>query len=347
MAELAGIGILGVGSFVPARLLTNEEVESSTGQPPGTIEQKTGVRQRYIASEDDEASTMSAAAAQAALEQAKIKAEDLDLILGCTFTADYLMPAMACKVHQLIGAKNAGAFDLMANCTTFQVGLTVAADRLRADPTMKYALVVGTALMSRYIDWTDAESSMYFGDGSGAAVVGRVPEGYGFISQALFTQSQAYEAVRVRGGSSARRDRGADVTRAYIELNGLDVWKFAAQYQPIVIRRALEKAGLTTADVDFFIFHQANYHLINYLMRKMKVPTDRTYINLDRLGNTAEASLAIALSDAARAGRLKHGDLVVISGVGAGFTFGASVLRWYDPNSVFGTPTETIDGSKS
>lgn len=346
MAEMTGIGILGVGSFVPSRLVTNEEVEASTGLPVGTIEQKTGVRQRYIASDDEDASGMSAAAALAALAQAKVLAEELDLILGCTFTADYLMPALACKIHQMIGAKKAGAFDLMANCTTFQVGLGVAADRLRADPTLHYALVVGTAVMSRYVDWKDPDSAMYFGDGAGAAVVGRVPEGYGFIAHELFTQSQAYEAVRVRGGSSARRDRSADIMRTYIELNGLDVWKFAAQYQPIVVRRALEKAGKTAADVDFFIFHQANYHLINYLMRKMKVPMERTYINLDRLGNTAEASLAIALSEAARGGRLKHGDLVVISGVGAGFTFGASVLRWYDPMSIFFAPDQQSDGKR-
>lgn len=344
MADMAGIGILGVGSYVPSRRVTNEEVEAGTGLPPGTIEQKTGIRQRYVAGGDEDASGMSVAAALAAMAQAKVPAEELDLILGCSFTADYLMPALACKIHQMIGAKKAGAFDLMANCTTFQVGLSVAADRLRADPAMSYALVVGTAVMSRYVNWKDPNSAIYFGDGAGAAVVGRVPEGYGFIAHDVFTQSQAYEAVRVRGGSSARRDGNADVMRAYIEMNGLDVWKFAAQFQPIVVRRALEKAGKTAADVDFFIFHQANYHLINYLMQKMKVPIERTYINLDRLGNTAEASQAIALAEAARAGRLKHGDLVVISGVGAGFTFGASVLRWYDPFSSFAAPDPQRDG---
>lgn len=344
MAETAGIGILGVGSYVPLRLVTNAEVETSAGLPPGTIEQKTGVRQRYVASDGEDASGMSTAAALQALAQANVSAEQLDLILGCTFTADYLMPALACKIHQMIGAKKAGAFDLMANCTTFQVGLCVAADRLRADPAMRHALVVGTAVMSRYVDWKDPDSAMYFGDGAGAAVVGRVPEGYGFIAHDLFTHSQAYDSVRVRGGSSARRATNADVVRSYIEVNGLDVWKFAAQFQPIVVRRVLEKAGKTAADVDFFIFHQANYHLIQYLMKKMKVPMDRTYINLDRLGNTAEASLAIALSEAARGGRLKHGDLVVISGVGAGFTFGASLLRWYDPLNAFCTPDPQRDG---
>ena len=328
-----GVGILGLGSYVPARIMTNAEVEASTGLPPGTIEQKTGIRQRRVVGDDEVASEMAAAAATEALGQAGITAAELDLILGCTFSADYVMPALACKIHQVLGAKKAGAFDLMANCTAFQVGLSVASDRLKSDPSLNYALVVGAAIVSRYLDWTDPNSAIYFGDGVGAAVVGRVPEGYGFLAHEVFTHSQAYEAVRLRGGSSARLNSARpNGVNAYLEMNGLDVWKFAAQYQPVAMRRALEKAGKTLADVDFFIFHQANFHLIDYIMRKLKIPSDRTFINVGELGNTAEASMAIALTEAARQKRLKDGDLVVISGVGAGFTFGASVMRWYDPH---------------
>src|ERR1043165_5254104 len=332
-----GVGILGLGSYVPSRIMTNAEVEKSTNLPPGTIEQKTGIRERRVVSDDETASGMAAAAATEALQEAGVGAADLDLILGCTFSADYVMPALACKIHQMLGARKAGAFDLMANCTAFQVGVSVAADRLRADPTLNNALVVGSAIVSRYLDWTDPNSAIYFGDGVGAAVVGRVPEGYGFLAHEVFTHSQAYEAERLRGGSSARLNaaRPNGVT-AYLEMNGLDVWKFAAQYQPVAMRRALEKAGKTLADADFFIFHQANFHLIDYIMRKLKIPSDRTFINVTELGNTAEASMAIALTEAVRQKRLKHGDLVVISGVGAGFTFGASVMRWYDSNATGG-----------
>jgi 3-oxoacyl-[acyl-carrier-protein] synthase-3 len=137
--------------------------------------------------------------------------------------------------------------------------------------------------------------------------------------------------VRLRAGSSHRHLATAGTAPAFIEMNGLDVWKQAAQYQPIVIRRVLEKIGKTAEDVDFFIFHQANLHLIQYIVGKMKLSMERTYMNVDRLGNTADASMAIALSEAVELGRIKHGDLVVLSGVGAGFTFGASVLRWYAP----------------
>jgi len=329
-----GVGILGLGSYVPSRIMTNAEVEASTGLPPGTIEQKTGIRQRRVVGDDETASDMAASAATEALSHAGIAAGELDLILGCTFSADYVMPALACKIHQVLGAKKAGAFDLMANCTAFQVGLSVASDRLKADPTLNHALVVGAAIVSRYLDWTDPNSAIYFGDGVGAAVVGRVPAGYGFLAHEVFTHSQAYEAVRLRGGSSARLNAARpNGINAYLEMNGLDVWKFAAQYQPVAMRRALEKAGKTLADADFFIFHQANFHLIDYIMRKLKIPTDKTFINVGELGNTAEASMAIALTEAVRQKRLKDGDLVVISGVGAGFTFGASVMRWYDPHA--------------
>jgi 3-oxoacyl-[acyl-carrier-protein] synthase III len=332
-----GVGILGLGSYVPARIVTNAEVEASTGLAPGTIEQKTGIRQRRVVGDDETASAMAVSAATEAMREAGITAEHLDLVLGCTFSADYVMPALACKVHQMLGAKKAGAFDLMANCTAFQVGLSVASDRLKSDPALNHALVIGAAIVSRYLDWTDPNTAIYFGDGVGAAVVGRVPEGYGFLAHEVFTHSQAYEAVRLRGGSSARLNAARpNGVSAYLEMNGLDVWKFAAQYQPVALRRALEKAGKTLADADFFIFHQANFHLIDYIMRKLKIPADRTFINVGELGNTAEASMAIALTEAVRQKRLKHGDLVVISGVGAGFTFGASVMRWYDPHATGG-----------
>ena len=214
------------------------------------------------------------------------------------------------------------------------MGLSVASGPPKADPSLNHALVVGAAIVSRYLDWTDPNTAIYFGDGVGAAVVGRVPEGYGFLAHEVFTHSQAYEAVRLRGGSSARLNSARpNGVNAYLEMNGLDVWKFAAQYQPVAMRRALEKAGKTLADADFFIFHQANFHLIDYIMRKLKIPSERTFINVGELGNTAEASMAIALTEAARQKRLKDGDLVVISGVGAGFTFGASVMRWYDPHT--------------
>lgn len=328
---MSGVGVVGVGRYVPSKVITNEDVERWTKIPAATITEKTGVVRRYIAEDGETASGMSAAAARQALESAGVAPEQLGLVVGCTFTGDYVYPAMACKVQGLIGATNAGAFDVMANCTGFQVGLGVAADRMRTDPTITHSLVVGTALQSRFINWSDPESAIYFGDGSGAAILGRVPDGYGVLSNEVFTNPVVFEAVRLRGGGSSHPMRPDNVHQGlqYYEMNGLEVWKQVVQFQPRVIRRVLEKIGKTTADVDFFIFHQANLRLIEFLMAKMKQPMSRTFTNVAEIGNTADASLAIALADAVQAGRIKRGDLVVISGVGAGFTFGATALRWY------------------
>ena len=320
-----------MGKALPGKLLTNDTVETNAGMPPGSIEQKTGIKSRYIAEADDTCSGLAAQASRQALTASGVTADQIGLILGCTFTADYVMPALACKVHQILGTKQAAAFDIMANCTAFQIGLNVAADKMQCDESISHALVIGAALQSRFVNWKDANSSIYFGDGAGAAVLGRVPHGYGFLAHDAFSNTAVYESVRIRGGGSSYPMRAENVGELlnYYEIHGMDVWKQVIQNQPIVIKRVLRKAGLALGDVDFFIFHQANLHLITYLMGKMKVPMDRTYTNVAEIGNTAEASMAIALCEAAEKTLIKKGDVVLVSGVGAGFTFGASVMRWY------------------
>ncbi len=331
MAKKRSIGILGVGKCIPKTLLTNDEVEKKSGLPIGAIEAKTGIKKRYVASELETASGLSAIACEKALNSAKINSDQVSSIIACTFTADYVMPALACKVHQLLVAKNASAFDVMANCTGFQVGLNLISDRLIADPTESYGLVLGAALQSRFVNWSDPNSCMYFGDGFGAAVIGDVPEGYGFLSHDTLTNSSVYESVRIRGGGSSfpLRPENINSNLNYYEINGMEVWKQVVQHQPKIIKSALAKAGLNINDVDFFIFHQANMNLISYLMGKMKMPMNKTYTNVAEIGNTAEASMAIALCEAVEMNKIKTGDIVVISGVGAGFTYGATVMRWW------------------
>ena len=332
MNEKRPIGILGLGKCIPSRCMTNEEVEKKCGLPLGTIESKTGVKARYIAEENQTASELSTVACREALHSAKLTPEKIDTLIACTFTADYVMPALACKVHQLLGTKNAAAFDLMANCTAFQVGLNVMADCLACETSKNYGVVLAAALHSRFINWTDPESCMYFGDGFGAAVLGPVPAGYGFLAHDVFTNSSVYESVRIRGGGSSYPLRPENICEKlnYYEINGMDVWKQVVQNQPVVMRNALAKAGLKINDVDFFIFQQANFHLIKYLMEKMKLGMEKTHTNVAEIGNTAEASMAIALCEAVQLRKIKKGDIVLISGVGAGFTFGASVMRWWE-----------------
>lgn len=329
--EDRGIGVIGVGKYLPAKILRNEEVEARCHLPAGTVQEKTGVLSRHIAADDETASAMSASAAKQALEMAGIHPEQIGLIICCTFTGDYIYPALACKVQELIGAKNAGSFDVMANCTSFQVGLMLASDRMKVDPSLKYALVIGTALQSRYINWSDPESAMYFGDGAGAAILGAVPADYGILASDVFTNSTVFEAVRLRGGGSSHPMRADNIHEGlqYYEMNGMEVWKQVMQNQPKAIKRALGKIGKTTDDGDFFIFHQANLNLIKFIMGRMKQPMEKTFTNVDEIGNTADASLAIALYEAVVQQHIKRDHLVIISGVGAGFTFGASVIRWY------------------
>ena len=326
-----GVGIAGVGKYLPEDIITNEQLEKSSGIKASDIEAKTGIRERRKVKDGQTASEMSAIAAKRALAMAGVSAEQLSLIVTCTFTGDYVYPAVSCKIAEMIGAKTAGAFDLLANCTGFQVGLGVVSDRMLVDPTCEYALLLGTALQSRFINYKDAASSIYFGDGVGAAVLKKVPEGYGVLSNSVSTNGKVFDSVRMRGGGSSFPMRPENINDGlqFYEIDGMEVWKQVVQFQPKEILRSLAKIDKKVEDVDFFIFHQANLRLIEYLMGKMKLPMSKTFTNIEQYGNTADASQAIALCDAVTAGLLKRDDLVVISGVGAGFTFGSTVLRWH------------------
>lgn len=328
---MKGIGITGVGKYIPTRLMSTKDVAAKCGSTADWILERTGIETRYFVEDTDTASGISAKAAQQALVNAGIEAGDLDLIIGCTFSGDYVFPAMAVKVQDLLKARNAGAFDIMANCTGFQIGLTTAFDRMKVDETLNHILVLGTAVQSPYLNWSEAETCMFFGDGAGAAIVSRVPEGYGMLSSQTNCNGRVFDAVRLRGGGSSfpLTKENIDQGLQYYEMDGMETWKQLIQHQPVAIRQALEKAGLTIQDVDMFIFHQANLKLIQYLMGKMKLPMDKTFTNVEKYGNTADASLALALCEAVQEGKIKKNHHVVISGVGAGYIFGAAVIKWY------------------
>ena len=326
-----GVGIAGVGKFLPEGVITNEDICKNISMDPADIEKKTGIRTRRKAGDELRASDMAAEAARRAIVHAGINPEQIGLVVTCTFTGDYVYPAVSCRIQELIGAKNAGSFDVMANCTGFQVGLGVVADRMLLDPTIEYAVVIGSALQTRFINYKDPNSCIYFGDGAGAVVLKKVPKGYGILSNHIFTNGKVFDSVRMRGGGSSFPLRPENINQdlQYYELDGMEVWKQVIQYQPKTIKRSLEKANLSLEQVDFFIFHQANLRLIEFLMNKMKMPMSKTFTNVEKYGNTADASQAIALCDAVMNGQVKKDDIVVITGVGAGFTFGSTVLRWY------------------
>jgi len=326
-----GVGILGVGHYIPSIEFSNQEIEEKSKLSAKIIIEKTGIQTRYVVDDKESASAMSVEAARKAIAMAQILPEQVGQVICCTFAGDYVFPAMACKVQEELGAKYAGAFDVMANCTGFQVGLGVLSDRMYCDSDVKYGIVTGTAVQSRYLRWDNPELAMYFGDGAGAAVLGQVPEGYGILANEIFTNGKVFEAVRLRGGGSSYplRPENIDEGLQYYEMDGMEVWKQVIQNQPKVIRQVLAKIGKTIEDVDFFIFHQANLKLIEFMMARMKQPLSKTHTTVEKYGNTADASLAITLSEAVQNGQIKRDQLVVISGVGAGFTFGATVVRWY------------------
>lgn len=331
MPETFGIGITGVGKYLPKQRVESASLAERLGVSTDWIQGRTGIVSRHFVSDGESASTISASAAQQALERAKISADQINLVIGCTSSGDYLFPAMACKVQDMIGASQAAAFDLNASSVGFQVGLSLAADRLRCDASLQHALVIGTAVQSPYIDWTNPKISILLGDGAAAAVLSRVPEGYGILASENLSNGEIFEAARLRGGGSSFPLRSGNVEKGlqFIEMDGVVMGREFLKKQPAIIEKCLEKAGLRMKDVDLFLFHQANVRLIQFLMDRMKLPMSKTFTNAERLGNTADASLPLALCEASEKGLIKRNDIVVLSGIGAGCLLGATVLRWY------------------
>ena len=325
-----GIGILGVGHHLPATVEDNETLCQRLDVSPSWIVEKTGIERRHLAGPGDSASGMAGQAARQALAMAGIDASQLDIIIGCTFSGDYVFPPLAAKLHQDLGAKGAQIYDLQANCAGVVAALTAASDRLYRDDTLRYALVVGVELCSRYVDRSDANTAIYLSDGAGAMVLGRCEAEHGILASAFHTDSAHYEAVRLRGGGSSFpiMGRTPDPAIDRMEMNGIATWKQAITHLPKVVRRACEKAGVPLPEVDFFVFHQANLRLLEYIVRKLGLGAERTYTNVQNIGNTGSASIAIALSEAVQKGHVRPGSLLMLAAVGAGFNFGASLWRW-------------------
>jgi 3-oxoacyl-[acyl-carrier-protein] synthase-3 len=328
-----GVVIAGVGHYLPDLIEDNVSLCANLHVGPDWIMEKTGIKRRYLARPEDSASDFATKAAQNALDMAGIAADEVDLIVVCTFSGDYIFPPVSAKVQSLLKAPHAQIFDLQANCAGFVTGLTVASDRMRVDPTVRNVLVIGVELNSRYINRADVNSAIYMSDGAGAAVLTRTEAGKGIMASAFHTDSSNFEAVRMRGGGSSfgSKDRAWDPAIDYMEMNGIATWKQAITHLPTVIRKACTKSGIDSKEVDFLVFHQANLNMIEYVVRKMGYDMEKTFTNVQEIGNTGAASVGIALSQAVSKGLIRDGQLVVLAAVGAGFNFGASVWRWHMP----------------
>lgn len=329
---MINVGIIGTGKYIPSKRINNSFVAKKTKTSEKWILEKTGIKHRYFAKINESCSSMSYMAARRAIKEAKINKNEIDYIICCTFTSDYKFPSLASKVSQLLGIKKAGCFDIMANCTGFQVGLALAAEKMCFDKKLKNILVIGATLQSKFLNWQSPESSMYFGDGAGASILSRVPKNYGFVGSDLVGNSLAHEDVRLVGGGSKltlNESNKKNKQNFFYEMNGIETWKQVVTYQPLVIEKTLKKNNLNINKIKMFIFHQANLNLINYLIKKLKISNKLVHNTLHKYGNTADASLAITLADAKRKKKLKRGDYILISGVGAGFVFGCTIFKWY------------------
>ncbi len=331
----SGITIAGVGHHLPEQAEDNATLCRGLDVTPEWILEKTGIEKRYVAAADDSASDYATKAGLRALDMAAVASDKVDLIVVCTFSGDYLFPPVSAKVQQQLKATRAQIFDVQVNCTGFVTGLTIASDRMKVDPSVRHALVIGVEFMTRYIDRTDVNTAIYLSDGAGAAVLSRVDPCLGIQASAFHTDSSNFEAVRMRGGGSSFQRHGKALEPAidYMEMNGIATWKQAITHLPKVIRKACEKSNVPLASIDFLLFHQANLRMIEYIVKKMGFDMSKTYTNVQHVGNSGAASLAIVLSEAVSKGCLKNGDMLVLAAVGAGFNFGASVWRWHMPDN--------------
>ena len=318
--------VRGVGSCLPQRVIANAEMATIVDTSDEWIVQRTGIRQRYVAAEGETTSTLATHAAEAALADAGLTAGDIDLIVVATSSPDYTFPAVATQVQAALGMTHGVAFDLQAVCSGF-VFAVATADKFLVSGSHKRALVIGAETFSRLLDWSDRTTCVLFGDGAGAIVLeagssdGKLTSP-GIISTQLRSDGRHREKLYVDGGPSTTQTVG------HLRMEGREVFKHAVGMVTDVIKACFDDAGVTAADIDWFVPHQANRRIIDASADKLGLAREKVVVTLDRHGNTSAASIPLALDVAVKDGRIKRGDLVMIEAMGGGFTWGAALIRW-------------------
>jgi 3-oxoacyl-[acyl-carrier-protein] synthase-3 len=326
-----GSRILGTGHYLPRQVLTNSDLERMVETSDKWIVERTGIRARHVAADGEASSDMAAAAALQAIEAARLKPTDIDLILVATITPDVPMPATAMFVQQKIGARpNTPGLDLAAACAGFIYGLSMADAYVRAG-SAKYVLVVGVELLSRVLDWSDRTTCVLFGDGAGAVVVGPAGgSGAGVLSTHLYADGSLSEVLCIPAGGS-RKPTSQQTVRDrlhYVHMVGKDVFKFAVRSLVDASLTAVRANGLDPTDIDWVVPHQANIRIIDGVAKRCGIPEERFYINIERVGNTSSASIPIALDEAVRKGLIREGHRLLFCALGGGIAWGSAVVRW-------------------
>jgi len=321
--------IIGTGSHLPQRLVTNADIEERVDTTDEWIRTRTGIEQRYIAEGLETNSHLATEAARRALDMAAVRPQELDLIIVGTLTPDMPMPSVACLVQHALGAKKAGAFDLSATCSGFLYGLAVADKFIRDNRRMKI-LVIGSEVLSRRTNWQDRSTCVLFGDGAGAALLTGTREDRGILSSHLHADGALGDLLTIRGLGTAHAVTPELLEKGwqYIEMQGRDVFKHAVRALESVAWEALRANGWTGEDIDLLISHQANMRILDFLRERLGLPREKVFINIHKYGNTSAASIPIALDEANRDGRLGPGLRLLMVAFGGGFTWGSLAMRW-------------------
>lgn len=328
-AKLCNAGILGTGFYVPEKIMTNADLEKIVETSDEWIVERTGIKERRIAEDNQPMSDLALRAAKAALADAGVAAEDLDLIIVATLTSDRIIPSTACMIQNLLGAKHAAAFDLSAACSGFAYAASVAAQFIETG-AYKNALVIGAETLSKYINWEDRNTCVLFGDGAGAAVLGQVEEGYGILSFDLGSDGSGGDAIQIPSSGSLMpvSKESIDQKLNLIHMNGRDVFKFAVKAMGKTVKNSLAKIDMPQEKIDWLVPHQANIRIIESAAKRLSMPMDKVIVNIHKYGNMSAACIPIALAEAAAAKRFKKGDIIALSGFGAGLTWASCIIRW-------------------
>ena len=323
------ISITGLGCRVPQRVLTNDELSTIVDTTDEWIRERTGIRERRIAAPEEALTDLALPAARAALAQAGVEAKDIDYLVCATVTPDMMFPTSSALLADALGAPDAAAYDLLAGCTGFMYALAQAYGMIAAGLSQR-ALVVGGDVLSRILDWTDRSTLVLFGDGAGAVVLERVERG-GFLGFELGADGGGGIHLSLPGSGSRRMEDAS--ANGYVHMNGREVFKFATRVLVSSAQALLEECDVRVEDVDVYIPHQANIRIMNHAVAKLGIPRERMVVNVDRYGNTSSGSIPLALADAQEDGRLEEGRLVLMTGMGAGLTWGSALLEWTEPKN--------------
>jgi 3-oxoacyl-[acyl-carrier-protein] synthase III len=318
--------VLGVGSYLPNRIVSNADLEKSLETSDSWIVQRTGIRQRHVASEEEPTSRLGQLAAEAALADAGITADELDLVIVATSTPDYTFPAVATQIQASLGMTRGAAFDVQAVCSGFVFALATA-DKFLASGSHRRALVIGAETFSRLLDWTDRRTCVLFGDGAGAVVLeAQAGDGTahdrGVLTSQLRSDGRHRDKLYVDGGPSTTRTTG------HLRMAGREVFRHAVGMVTDVVSQAFAATGTSAGDLDWFVPHQANRRIIDASAEKLGIAPSKVVVTIDLHGNTSAASIPLALAVARNDGRIKRGDLVMIEAMGGGFTWASALIRW-------------------